>query len=69
MTTLTWHIERAKESLEDWYSRADDYLVLAAKCRRHWMYSTEKECKRWSLKCRTLGIVFHDRYKLVLEEQ
>lgn len=68
MTELTWHLTRAKEVLEEWYDKADDYLILAAKSRKGWLFSTEKECKRRALKCRTLGIVFHDRYKLVLEE-
>lgn len=69
MTELTWHIERAKESLEYWYSQVDDYLTLAAKAHKWWLFSTEKECKQRALKCRTLGIVFHDRYKLVLENK
>lgn len=68
MTDLIWHLTRAKEALEEWYDRADDYLALAAKCRKGWLFSVEKECKQRALKCRTLGIVFHDRYKLVLEE-
>lgn len=67
MMELTWHLTRAKEALEVWYNKADDYLTLATKARKGWLFSTEKECKQQALKCKTLGLVFHDRYKLVLE--
>lgn len=70
MTDLTWHIDRANKLLEDWYDRADDYLALAKAFSKMWFFTiSERECKQQALKCKTLGIVFHDRYKLVLENK
>ena len=70
MTDLTWHLDKAKQTLEDWYDRADEYLDLAKAFRKMWFFTnSERECKRLALKCKTLGIVFHDRYKLVLENK
>jgi Uri superfamily endonuclease len=70
MTDLTWHLDKAKETLEAWYQRADDYLALAkAFSKMRFFGNSERECKQQALKCKTLGIVFHDRYKLVLENK
>lgn len=70
MTDLTWHIEKGNESLQQWYEKADDYLILAKAFSKMWFFAnSERECKQQALKCKALGIVFHDRYKLVLENK
>jgi hypothetical protein len=69
MTELTWHIDKASESLECWNKSAEEYLELAKKFREVWLSKgLERECLQQALKCKTLGIVFHDRYKLILEK-
>lgn len=70
MTDLTWHLDKAKESLSRWYTKADEYLDLAKAFRKMWFFAnSERECKRQALKCKTLGLVFHDRFALVLENK
>ena len=70
MTALTWHSDKAKQTLEDWYDRADKYLDLAKAFRKmRFFRNSERECKQQALKCKALGVVFHDRYKLVLENK
>lgn len=70
MTELTWHLDRAKESLDKWYKSRDDYIELANKYSRMWFFGKQvRECKRQALKCKTLGLVFHDRFKLILENK
>ena len=69
MIELTWHTDKAIEALHRWYKQAEDYYDLATKCRKVWMFSAARKCKQQALKCKTLGIVFHDRYKLVLENK
>ena len=70
MTNLTWHLDKANESLQRWYEKAEDYLTLAKAFGKMWFFNhSERECKQQALRCKTLGIVFHDRYKLVLENK
>jgi hypothetical protein len=70
MTDLTRHLDRAKQTLEDWYDRADKYLDLAKAFRKmRFFANSERECKRQALKCKTLGLVFHDRFKLLIENK
>ena len=70
MTNLTWHLYKAKKSLSSWYDKADEYLELAKSFRKMWFFAnSERECKRQALKCKTLGLVFHDRFKLILENK
>lgn len=70
MTNLTWHLDKAKETLEVWYQKADEYLALAKAFSKMWFFAnSERECRQQALKCKALGIVFHDRYKLVLENK
>lgn len=69
MTTPTWHLDKAKTSLNEWYDRADKYLSYQVKF--DWllgMRGFNKECKQAALKCKTLGLVFHERYKMLLEK-
>lgn len=70
MTELTWHIHKAKESLEDWYDRHHAYLELAKTFNKMWFFTNSvRECKQQALKCKTFGLVFHDRFKLLLENK
>jgi hypothetical protein len=62
-----WHLERAKMVLDEWYTRANQYLMLSMEYRKSWLPSAEKLCRQKALKCKALGLVFHDRYKLLLE--
>jgi hypothetical protein len=67
MAELTRHLDKASESLERWYWQAGEFLRLSAYFKKYWMFSDARGCKQQALKCKTLGIVFHDRYKLVLD--
>ena len=70
MTELTWHLDMAKESLDKWYKSREDYIELANKYSTMWFFGKlERECRRQALKCKTLGLVFHDRFKLMLENK
>lgn len=68
MTELTWHLDRAKQSLDEWYDRRDAYLELAKTFSKIWFFRKSfRECKQNALRCKTLGLVFHDRFKLIIE--
>jgi len=69
MTIPTWHLERAKAVLEDWYDKAEGFLqqekffnnlVVPA-------YDAANDVKRKALVCKTTGLVWHDRYKMLLD--
>lgn len=69
MTSLTWHLEKAKESLEYWYDKAEGFLRqeqfflnLVVPCEK-----AANDCKRKALHCKTAGLVWHDRFKMVMD--
>lgn len=71
MTELTWHLERAKIVLEEWYLSADFYirqenffLNLVIPSRKY-----SGIVRRKALHCKTAGLVWHDRYKMLLDVQ
>lgn len=62
MTTPTWHLERAKAVLDEWFDRAEMWDDIG---KEHpWAKSA---CKGNSVVCKTLGLVWHDRYKMLLD--
>jgi hypothetical protein len=71
MTIPTWHLERAKAVLEEWYDKAEKLIHYAELAIS--IYPTKSnhkaanQYKRRSLHCKTAGLVWHDRYKLLLE--
>jgi len=63
-TIPTWHLERAKAVLDAWYDRAEMWRDIA---KEHpW---AADDCKANALVSKTLGIVWYDRYKLLLGTQ
>ena len=69
MTTPTWHLYEAREYLEGWYAQMNQFLELAKGYGRIPLCKASAyECKRQALKCKTLGLIFHDRSKLLLDK-
>lgn len=73
MTALTWHLNRADEVLKEWYMKVDalrEYARLAVS-----IYPTKfnqqgaNDYNRTALHCKTAGLVWHDRYKMLLDCQ
>lgn len=69
MSTPTWHLERAKELLNEWYDRMEGFLrqekffldlVIPSK-------DSANIVKRSALHCKTAGLVWHDRYKMLMD--
>lgn len=75
MTKLTWHLEQAKVMLDKWYKCAENSLAIIDKYPvTHWKLQSQRhkqnaDCKRNALHCKTAGLVWHDRYKMLLDVQ
>lgn len=75
MSTPTWHLERAKTILDNWYESADYALSLIDKYPvTHWLlqplrHKQNADCRRAALHRKTAGLVWHDRYKMLLDVQ
>jgi len=73
MTTPTWHLERAKAVLAEWYAKAEFNLSLIDKYKiTHVLLKSDKaaldgNCRRQALVCKTYGLIFHDQYKMMLD--
>lgn len=59
---MMWHEAEAKSALERWYADWEMFLAMA----KISMF-TRKDYNRLALKAKTWGIVYHDRYKLLLD--
>lgn len=57
-----WHELEAKRVLERWYADWQVYLGMAELSVKN-----KDKYNKLGLKAKTLGIVFHDRYKLLLD--
>lgn len=69
MTIPTWHLEYAKVVLREWYERAEEFILNSkqgTKLQQYWM---TPYYKRKALHCKTAGLVWHDRYKMLLDCQ
>ena len=71
MKPLTWHLDQAKECLEDWYRDSEKFLRqkefflnLAIPA-----YDAANDVQRKALHCKTAGLVWHDRFKMLLDVQ
>lgn len=72
MITPTYHLQRAISSLDYWY----DYVAWWQHMEKKWSmvkFSSLREdlakvARRQALKCKTLGLVYHDKYKLILDK-
>jgi hypothetical protein len=62
MTNLTWHLGKAKESLDFWYSEITFWNKLGSE---FWYF--RKGCKQQALLCKAKGLVWHDRWKMLLD--
>lgn len=75
MTIPTWHLEQAIMMLDKWYKFAENSLALIDKYPvTHWKlqpqwHEQNADCKRNALHCKTAGLVWHDRYKMLLDTQ
>lgn len=71
MTELTWHLERAKIVLEEWYLSADYYLRQEQFFLNLVVPSQQSanDVRSKALHCKTAGLVWHDRYKMLLDVQ
>lgn len=73
MKTPTWHLERAKAVLEEWYAKAEYNLKLIDRYKiTHPFLGGKKEeldgnCRRQALMCKTYGLIFHDQYKTMFD--
>lgn len=69
MSMPTWHLEYAKVVLNEWYEKAEGFL------RQEQFFlnlvipssSSANDVKRKALHCKTAGLVWSDRYKLLLD--
>lgn len=69
MNIPTWHLERAKVILDQWYKVKDDFLESAEQCQKLIFCNNQVgDCKRLALKCKTLGLIFHDQHKLLMDK-
>ena len=59
---MMWHELEAKAALERWYADWEMFLAMA----KISMF-TRKDYNKLALKAKTWGIVYHDRYKLLLD--
>jgi len=68
--TPTWHTEYSKVILNKWYDDWEHWLLTAEEWKGMKLSypNTVAYCNRQALKCKVLGIVWHDRYKLLLEK-
>ena len=71
MNIPTWHLERAKAVLNEWYERMDSSLFaenffMNLTLPRHTLAANSA---RAALHCKTAGLVWHDRYKMLLDTQ
>lgn len=62
MSNPVWHLQQAEISLACWYSDADWWLDMA----KQFTFAS-RECKQASLRFKTEGLVWHDRYKMILD--
>lgn len=75
MTELTWYLEKAKDILDYWYKASEQALSLIDKYPvTHWLLQSQRhkqnaDCKRAALHRKTAGLVWHDRYKMLLDCQ
>lgn len=71
MTELTWHLERAKTVLDGWYEKMDSCLFAENFFLNLTIPRQELAAKtaRQALHCKTAGLVWHDRYKMLLDVQ
>lgn len=59
---MMWHELEAKRVLERWYTDWQVYLGMAELSVKN-----KDKYNKLALKAKTLGIVYHDRYKLLLD--
>lgn len=69
MNNLTWHIGRAKELLSQWYAQAAQFELKSVQGTRWQQFWMTSFYKRKVLHCKTAGLVWHDRYKMLLDCQ
>ena len=73
MAELTWHLERAKAVLEEWYQKVDALLfyseLAVSRYKSQINIEGSNQYKRTALHCKTAGLVWHDRYKMLLDTQ
>lgn len=73
MTTPTWHLGQAKYMLDKWYQFAENSLALIDKypvthrLLQEQRHKQNNDCRRNALHCKTAGLVWHDRYKMLLD--
>ena len=71
MNSLTWHTEYAKVVLNKWYADWEKLLELAElatlKSKSPINKEASKQYKRHAIHCKTAGLVWHDRYALLLD--
>lgn len=71
MSELTWHLQYAKEVLDQWFAKADrlfEYADLAVSVYPN-RFNREGAAKyrATAIHAKTFGIVWHDRYKMLLD--
>lgn len=67
--TPTWHLDRAKQVIDEWYTMAEGFL-RQEKFFMNLVVPAEKsanDVKRNALHCKAAGLVWHDRYKMLLD--
>lgn len=73
MTTPTWHLQQAIVMLDKWYKFAENSLSLIDKYPvTHKFLQAQRskqnnDCRRNAMHCKTAGLVWHDRYKMLLD--
>lgn len=75
MNTPTWHLAEARMSLDKFYDLANYQLSMVGKYEVKSIFLQEdkenldNQCRQQVLKSKTLGLVFHDRWKLLLDDK
>lgn len=65
---MMWHEQEAKRVLENWLDKFDRLMLFAelATSRVNNRFNREgaNKYRQTALKCKTLGLVYHDRFKM-----
>lgn len=71
MEEMPWHLQRAKDTLDEWYAIAETNL-RQERFFLNLVVPSEKYAglvRGEALHCKTAGLVWHDRYKMILDCQ
>lgn len=71
MSDLRWHFDKAKQCMDDWYTDSEKFLRQKEFFLNLVIPATVavNDVQRKALHCKTAGLVWHDRFKMILDVQ